>query len=76
MNVHTTSIAFTSRTKPVTKCSGSKTPSCESQVSKVSCMENYSKILEMEGISGNAAKLISMSRRSDSITGYESAWKK
>ena len=49
-----------------------KTSSCENQVSEVSWVLNYMKTLEMEGISSNAAKLISMSRRPGSIAGYES----
>ena len=56
-NVHTTSIAFTSPPKPVTKSHGRKTSSCENQVSKISGVENYRKDLEIEGISSSAAKL-------------------
>ena len=55
---------------------GRKTSSCENQVPKVSGVENYRRNLEVEGISSNAAKLISMSRRPGSIAGYESAWNK
>ena len=72
-NVYTTSIAFTSPSKPITKSSGRKTSSCESQAPKVRDAENYRKTLEMEGISSNAAKIISMSRRPGPATGYESA---
>ena len=61
-NVHTTSIGFTSPTKPITKSPGI-IYSCENQVSKVSSVKNYKKTLEMERISINAARLISMSRR-------------
>ena len=69
-NVHTMPIAFTITVKPITKSLGSKTSSCENQVPKVSGVENYRKTLEMEGISSNAGKLISMSRRPASIAGY------
>ena len=50
--------------------------SCENQVPKVSGVENYRKNLETEGISSNAAKLVSISRRPDSIAVYESVWNK
>ena len=72
-NVHTTPITFTSPTKPITKSLGRKTSFYENQVPKVSGVENYRQTLEMYGISINAAKLISMSRRLGSISGYESA---
>ena len=68
-NIHATSISFTSPPKPITKSPGRKTSSCENQVSGW-------KNLEIEGISSSAAKLISLSRRSASIAGYESAWNK
>ena len=71
-NVHTTSIAFTSPPKPITKSSGRKMSSCENQVSKVSGVENYRKTLEIEVISSSAAKRISMPRRPGLIAGYES----
>ena len=58
-NVHSTSIAFTSPTKPITKFPGRKSSSCENQVPKLSGVVNYRKTLEMEGISSNAAKLSS-----------------
>ena len=75
-NVHTTTIAFTSHPKPITKSPGRKTSSCENQVPKVSSMESYGKNLEIEGISNSTAKLISLSRRPGSIAGYKSAWNK
>ena len=71
-NVHITSIAFTSPTKPITKSPGRKTSSWENQVLKVSGVENYRKTLEIERILSNAAKFISMSRRPASVAGYES----
>ena len=75
-NLHTTSIAFTSPPKPITKFSRRKTSSCENQVPKVSGVDNYKKTLETGGISNSAAKLIFMSRRQGSIAGNESAWNK
>ena len=39
-NAHTTSIGFTSPTKPITKFPG-RIASCENQVPKVSSVENY-----------------------------------
>ena len=62
-NVHTMSNAFTSPTKPSAKSPGRKASSCENQVIKVSGVENYWKNVEMERISSNEAKLISMSRK-------------
>ena len=56
-NVHTTSIAFTSPTKPITKSPGRKTSSSENQVPKVTGVENYMRTLEMEGISCNQPNL-------------------
>ena len=47
-NGHTTSIAFTSSPKPITKFSGRKTSSCENQIPKVDGMENYRKNLEIK----------------------------
>ena len=73
-NVYTTSISFKSPTKPITKSSGRKTSTCKNQFPKVSGKENYRKTLDMEGISSNAAKLISMSRTPGSIAGYKSTW--
>ena len=75
-NVHTTSIAFTSPPKPITKSPGRKVSSCEKQVPKVSGVQNYRRSFEIEGISSSAAKLISISRRPGSIAGYELAWNK
>ena len=49
-NVYTTSIAFASPPKPITKSLGRKTCSCENEVPKVSSVENYRKTLEIEGI--------------------------
>ena len=49
-NVHTTSTAFTSPTKPITKYPARKKSSCENQVPLVSDVEDYKKTLEMEGI--------------------------
>ena len=37
-------------------------------------MEGFQQSLQMEGISSNATKLISHSRRKSSTTNYESAW--
>ena len=62
-NVHTMSNAFTSPTKPSAKSPGRKASSCENQVIKVSGVENYWKNVEMERISSNEAKIISMSRK-------------
>ena len=46
------------------------------QETNVSGLEGYRKSLEMEGISSNAATLISQSRRPGSIASYKSAWNK
>ena len=76
LRVHTTSIAFTSPPKPITKSFGRKTSSCENQLAKASGVENYRKTLEIEGISSIATKLIFMSRRPGPVEAYKSAWKK
>ena len=70
-NVHTTSIAFSSSPKHITESPGRKHP-----LVKVSGVEDYRKILEIERILSSAANFISMFRRLDSIIGYESAWNK
>ena len=72
-NAHKTSTALRSPTEPINKSSGRKTSFCKNQVHKLSGVENYGKILEMEGISRKTAKLIFMSRRSGSIAVYELA---
>ena len=68
-NFHTAYIASTRPTKPITTSPGRGTSSCENQDFKVSDVENYGKTLEMEGISSNEAKLISISCRLGSVAG-------
>ena len=75
-NIHTTSIAFTSTPKPISKSPGRKTSSCKNQVPKVRGVENYRKSLEVERISISTAKLISIPRQLASVAGYGSAWNK
>ena len=75
-NVDTATIDLTSPTEPITKSPARKTLSRKNDVRKVSDVENYRKTLEIEGISSNAPKLISMLRIRSSIAGYESVWTK
>ena len=75
-NVHTTSIAFTSPPKPITKSTWRKTSSAENQDSTVNGAANYRKSLKINGTSSSVAKLIAMSKRPDSIAGYRSVWNK
>ena len=58
------------------RSSGKQTPFSSKQETNVSGLEGYRKSLEMEGISSNAAKLISQSRRPGPIASYKSAWNK
>ena len=58
------------------RSSGKQKPFSSKQETNVSDLEGYRKFLEMKGISSNAAKLISQSRRPGSIASYKSAWNK
>ena len=58
------------------RSSGEQKPFSSKQETNVSGLEGYRKFLEMKGISSNAAKLISQSRRPGSTASYKSAWNK
>ena len=58
------------------RSSRKQTPFSSKQKTYVSGLEGYRESLEMEGISRNAAKLISQLRRKGSIASYKSAWNK
>ena len=58
------------------KSSRKQTPFSSKQETNASGLECYRKSLEMEGISSNAAKLISQSRRPCSIASYKLTWNK
>ena len=67
--VYTMSIAFTSLPNLLPLIPWEKKPSCENQVPKVRAVKNNRKALEMEGISSNVIKFISMPRGLDFLTG-------
>ena len=75
-NVNPTPIVTSSNSKFTAEPTRGKTPSCKKQRFKVSGVESFRESLQMEGISNNAAMLISQSRRAGSISNYESAWSK
>ena len=60
--------------KFVNKSTGQKSSSGRNRVTEISGVEGFRESLLMEGISSNAAKLISHSRRKSSTTNYESTW--
>ena len=62
--------------RSVVRSSMKQTPFSSKQETNVSSLEGYRKSLEMIGISSNATKLISQSRRPVSIASYKQAWKK
>ena len=72
--VYTAAISSVSSKKFVNRSSGQKSSSSRNRVSEISGVEGFLEILRMKGISSNAAKLISHSRRKSSTTNYESAW--
>ena len=57
--------------RSVVRSSMKQTPFSSKQETNVSSLEGYRKSLEMIGISSNATKLISQSRRPVSIAGYK-----
>ena len=73
-NVCTATISSASDKNFVNKSTGQNSSSSRNRVAKISSMEGFQESLQMEGISSNAAKLISHSRRKSSTTNYESAW--
>ena len=60
----------------VTRSSGAKAPFAGRQPATIGGMESFKKVLEGEGVSKLAATLITNSRRSGSISNYQSAWRK
>ena len=60
--------------KFVNTSTGQKSSSCRNRVSEISSVKGFRESLQMEGISSNAAKLISCSRIKSSTTNFESAW--
>ena len=60
----------------VTRSWGARTPFAGRQPATVGGMEGFRKALEGEGVSKLAATLITNSRRSGSISNYQSAWRK
>ena len=60
--------------KFVHKSTGQKSSSRRNRVTEISGVEGFRQSLQKEGISSNAAKLISHSRRKSSTTNYESVW--
>ena len=75
-NIHSTSLTPTNKKESVKKSSGGKSPTYKKQVSESGGLESFRSQLQMSGISGEAAKLISHSRRPGSISNYESTWHK
>ena len=73
-NVCTATISSATDNKFVNKFTGQKSSSSRNRITEISGLEGSQKSLQMEGISSNAAKLISYSRRESSATNYESAW--
>ena len=72
-NVCTATISSASDKKFVNKSTGQKSSS-RNRVTEISGVEGFRQSLQKEGISSNAAKLISHSRRKSSTTNYESVW--
>ena len=75
-DVDTMPTAVDATARSTVRSSKKQTPFSFRQETNVSGLEDYRKSLEMEGISSNAAKLISQSRRPDSIASYILAWNK
>ena len=76
LNVGPTSHNSTQSDHIVTRLSVAKAPFAGRQPTTLGGMEGFSKALESEEISKLAATLISNSRRSGSISNYQSAWRK
>ena len=60
--------------KFVHKSTGQKSSSHRNRVTEISGVEGFRQSLQKEGISSNAAKLISHSRRKSSAANYELGW--
>ena len=75
-NVGATSHNSTQSDHTVTRSSWAKAPFAGRQPTTVGGMEGFRKASEGEGISKLAATLITNSRRSGSISNYQSAWRK
>ena len=69
VNAMSTAVDTTARS--TVRPSRKQTPFSSKQNTNISGLESYMKSLEMEGISNNAAKLISQSRRPGSIASYK-----
>ena len=72
-NVSTATISSASDKKFANRSTGQKSSS-RNRVTEISGVEGFQQSLQKEGISSNAAKLISHSRRKSSTTNYESVW--
>ena len=72
-NIGSTSHNSTQSYHIVARPSGVKVPFAGRQPATVGGMEDFSKALEGEGVSKLAATLITNSRRSESISNYQSA---
>ena len=75
-NVGSTSHNSTQSDRTVTRSSGAKAPFAGRQPATVRGMEGFKRALEGQGVSKLAATLITNSRRSGSISNYQSAWRK
>ena len=75
-NVGSTSHNSTQSDHTVTRSSGAKAPFAGRQPATVRGMEGFKRALEGQGVSKLAATLITNSRRSGSISNYQSAWRK
>ena len=73
-NVCTATISSASDKKCFNKSTGKKSYSSRNRVTEISGVEGFRQSLQMEGISSNAAKLISHSKRKSLTTNYESIW--
>ena len=73
-NICTATISSASDKKFVNKSTGQKSSSSRNRVTEISSVEDFRESFQMEGISSNAAKLISHSKRKSSTINYESAW--
>ena len=67
-------ISSASFKKFANKSRGEKLPSSRNKVTEISGVVDFWKSLRIEGISSNAAKLISNSKRKNSTFNYELAW--
>ena len=75
-NVGSTSHNSTQSDHTVTKSSGAKAPFAGRQPATVRGMEGFKRALEGQGVSKLTATLITNSRRSGSMSNYQSTWRK